>query len=147
MPTVGLKLMIPRSRVICCADWASQVLLEPLIYNCIISCHILVFSFFKRRLIYYFERERERQSASMWTSIVGAEEERERILSRLYAEFGAWPGARSQEPEITTWADTKNQMLSWQSYSGAPLVSFLWDCCRKRFFGSLIWGQDLWGIS
>ena len=36
------------------------------------------------------------------------EEEGGKILSRLHTERGAWRGAWSHDPKITTWAETKS---------------------------------------
>lgn len=46
---------------------------------------------------------------------------RERILSRFHVQHEPWPGAWSQDPEITSWAEIKSQMLNWStqvSYAG-----------------------------
>ena len=51
--------------------------------------------------------------------------QRETISSRHHAESRAWCGAWSHHPEITTWAETKGQMLNWLCHPGAPKVSFL----------------------
>ena len=50
---------------------------------------------------------------------------RESILSRLYAEQGAWCGAWSQDPEIITWADAKSQKHSRLCHPGACNIVLL----------------------
>ena len=74
--------------------------------------------------IYVFTWERERQHE------LKGQRERERIASRLWAEHGAQRGARSHNPEITTWAEIKNRLLSRLSHPAAFLISFL---LRKPF--------------
>ena len=65
----------------------------------------------------------------MWIWGRGEERERERILGRLHAQWGAQHRAWSQDPEITTWAEIKSQMLNWLSYPDAPITIFL-TCCQ-----------------
>ena len=45
--------------------------------------------------------------------------------SRLPSEWGAWLGARSQDPEIMTWAKIKGQPFNQLSHPGAPWNSLL----------------------
>ena len=56
-------------------------------------------------------------SESKWGR--GAEEERERILSRPHAEHGAPRRAWSHDSGIMTWAEIKSQTPSRLSHSGA----------------------------
>ena len=50
----------------------------------------------------------------------GGEVERERNPSRLCTECGPCLGAWSHEPETTTWAKTKSQMLNRRCHPNAP---------------------------
>lgn len=68
--------------------------------------------FFFLRLIYFWEREREK-CAHM--SGRGRESPAE-----FCAEHRAWCRARSHNTEITTWAKTKNRMLGRLRHPGAP---------------------------
>ena len=71
--------------------------------------------------IYLFIRERERERAQ----VGGAGAEGEGISSRCCAERRAWCGARSHDPKITTWAETKSQTLSLPCHPGAPIMDVL----------------------
>ena len=52
----------------------------------------------------------------------GTEGEREKILSRLHAQWVAWCVARSHDREIMTWAEIKSQRLSQTEPPGRPHV-------------------------
>ena len=78
----------------------------------------------------------------------GAEEER--ILSRLHAQHRAWPRTWSHNPEIFTWAETRNRTLKWLSHPSALRVilhsidGFCYSLNIKRtnFWCTLaIWGR------
>ena len=58
----------------------------------------------------------------IYCGVTGAEGERERVLSRSYAQQGSQHGAGSHDPEIMTWAEIKSHILSQQSYPGAPIT-------------------------
>ena len=65
---------------------------------------MLLKSTFFLRFIYLLERKRIQPG--------GAEGEGERVSSRLPAECRAWCRARSHDPEIMTWAETKSQAFN-----------------------------------
>ena len=67
---------------------------------------ILLDGLFKK---YLFILERE----SMSTEGKGRGKGRERLLSRLHAQHGAWLGAQSHNPEVMTWAETNSWALNW----------------------------------
>ena len=48
---------------------------------------------------------------------------RERLSSRLCAECGAWRGALAYDSDITTWAETKSQMLNQLSHPDTPTMT------------------------
>lgn len=56
--------------------------------------------------------------------IVGGRAEGERLSNRLCTEHGAWHGARSCDPEVMSWAQTKSLMFNCLSHSGAPVIHF-----------------------
>ena len=86
---------------------------------------------FKKDLFTYL-RQRER----MWAGEVKSKREKERESSqRLPAECRAWCRARSQDPEIKTWAETKNLLLKWLSHPGTIMYAFFWMLpLRKQKF-------------
>ena len=65
-------------------------------------------------LIYILEREHTKRG----------EGQRQRILSRLHAQRGAWHGAWFHDPVIMTWGEIKSQTFKWLSHPDTPLMFF-----------------------
>ena len=76
----------------------------------VLSCSIWNWSFWT---LFFFEREYG------WSGRGQKEGVRE-TLKQAHAQHGAWLGARSHNPGITTWAEIKSWTLNWRSHPGAP---------------------------
>lgn len=98
-----------------------------------ISCKVLDFSFFLKKLIYLRERARERKQEE-------GRREGERLSGRPCAEHRAPHRAWSHNPKITTseitaWAESKSQALHWLSYPDVPdICSFLSNMYYRHSF-------------
>ena len=53
------------------------------------------------------------------------QQEREKVPSRLHTQCGTQHGAHSHDPEITTWAKIKSQMLNRLCHPGIPTATCL----------------------
>ena len=86
----------------------------------IIYLFIYLFIYFR---YFTYLRDRGRESKCV------GEADRERISSRLPTECRAQHGARSHDPEITTWAKTKSQTLNQLRYPGGPemVISYVFQ--------------------
>ena len=69
--------------------------------------------------IYLFETETEIESEGNSRGPEG-----ERTLSRLHSEHGVQCGGQSHDPQITTQAETKSQILNQLSHPGTPGYEF-----------------------
>ena len=62
---------------------------------------------------------------SEWASKQWRGAEGEKVLSEHHTQRIAWHEAQSHDPEIMTWAETKNQTLNWLHHPGALESLFL----------------------
>lgn len=64
--------------------------------------------------------------------------ERERVLSRLHTQHGAWRGAWSHDPGIVTWTQIKSQVFNKLSHPGAPVqflrIELVYNKSSRSFF-------------
>ena len=66
----------------------------------------------------YVYREITRECMQGWDG--GAKRGRERILSRLHTQHGAWHRDQPHYPEIMTWSEIKSLTFNWLSHLGGP---------------------------
>ena len=99
-------------------------------------------------IIYFWERERQRETEHEWGR--GREREGDRIWSRFQAlghQHRAGSGAWTHEPRYHDLS--QSQKLNWQSYSGTPEAIFLGHCwpfkCKNLWCFSVFILPDILG--
>ena len=104
----------------------------------------ILFHLYPPLLFIFFRLKKIRENASEGEGRI----ERERILSRLHAQCGAWHGTWSHDPGIMTLPEIKSQMLRQLSHPGAP-QSFKCTCPGWFFcdcYSSLSLPGHLYGV-